>query len=150
CPVGDIASITVGSGDVAIEIIGRDPEKWHPATRETADHSLPFCVAAALVGGDITPRSFSPHQLKNPIQLDLMQKIRVEEVKAFSEQYPQTFTTKIDIHMTGGRNFMAQVDYPKGHPRRPLTDCELEEKFQRFAAGKISRNTISKLIRLVW
>lgn len=150
CPVEGITSITVGSGEVAIEIIGRDPEKWHPATRETADHSLPFCVAAALVDGDLTPLSFSPHKLKNPIQLDLMQKIRVEEVKAFSEQYPQTFTTKIDVHMIGGRNFTAQVDFPSGHPRRPLSDRELEEKLQQFTAGKISRNHTSKLIRLVW
>ena len=36
-----ITAIEVESFDVAIEIIGRDPEKWHPITRETADHSFP-------------------------------------------------------------------------------------------------------------
>ena len=34
-----VASIEIGSFDVAIEIIGRDSEKWKPKTRETADHS---------------------------------------------------------------------------------------------------------------
>ncbi|TLY21185.1 MAG: MmgE/PrpD family protein, partial [Nitrospirae bacterium] len=37
-----IRKIEIGSYDVAIEIIGRDPEKWRPRTRETADHSFPY------------------------------------------------------------------------------------------------------------
>ena len=36
-----LSDIEIGSYDVAIEIIGRDPEKWQPTTRETADHSFP-------------------------------------------------------------------------------------------------------------
>src|SRR5437867_5455792 len=41
-----IAEIEIGSYDVAIEIIGRDPEKWRTARRETADHSRASWVAA--------------------------------------------------------------------------------------------------------
>src|SRR3989442_5861652 len=40
-----ITDVEIGSYDVAIEIIGRDPEKWRPHTRETADHSFPYSVA---------------------------------------------------------------------------------------------------------
>ena len=46
-----LSDIEIGSYDVAIEIIGRDPEKWQPTTRETADHSFPYCVAVALLDG---------------------------------------------------------------------------------------------------
>src|SRR2546425_9736486 len=35
------------------DIIGKDPEKWRPKTRETADHSLPYCTAVALADGDV-------------------------------------------------------------------------------------------------
>jgi 2-methylcitrate dehydratase len=149
-PVHQFKSINVGSGDVAVEIIGRDPEKWHPQTRETADHSLPFCVAAALVDGEIVPQTFSRHRLKDPMLLDLMQKIRVEEIKEFSERYPETMSTRIDVHMIDGKAFTAQIDHPRGHPRRPLSDHELEIKFQELTSQNISRNDRTKLIQTVW
>ena len=43
-----IQSIEIATFRVAVEIIGKDPEKWRPKTRETADHSLPYCTAVAL------------------------------------------------------------------------------------------------------
>jgi 2-methylcitrate dehydratase len=150
CPVHQFESINVGSGDVAIEIIGRDPEKWHPNTRETADHSLPFCVAAALADGKITPQSFSRSRLNDTVLVDLMQKIRVEEIKDFSERYPEAMSTKIDVHMIDGKTFTAQVDHPRGHPRRPLSDHDLEMKFQELTSRRISRKDQTKLIQTVW
>ena len=38
---------------VHFEIIGQDPEKWAPRTRETADHSLLYCTAVALLDGEV-------------------------------------------------------------------------------------------------
>ena len=56
-------SIEIATFRVAVEIIGKDPEKWRPKTRETADHSLPYCTAVALVDGEISARQFSPERL---------------------------------------------------------------------------------------
>lgn len=150
CSVHRINSIIIGSGDVAIEIIGRDQEKWHPKTRETADHSLPFCVAVALADGKISPQSFSRHRLNDTVLLDLMQKVRVEEVKAFSERYPDAMPTKIDITMMDGKSFTAQIDHPRGHPRRPLSDRELELKFQKLTSRNIGRKDMTNVIQTVW
>ncbi len=55
-----IRSIEIATFRTAVEIIAKDPEKWKPKTRETADHSLPYCTAAALVDGEITARQFAP------------------------------------------------------------------------------------------
>ena len=150
CAVPRINSINVGSCDVAIEIIGRDPEKWHPKTRETADHSLPFCVAVAIADGKISPQSFSRYRLKDAVLLNLMQKVRIEEVKDFSERYPDVMPTKIELTMMDGMTFTAQVDHPKGHPRRPLSDRELELKFQKLTSRKIGRKDMTKVIQTVW
>jgi 2-methylcitrate dehydratase len=150
CDVQRIQSIIIGSGEVAIEIIGRDPEKWHPKTRETADHSLPYCVATAIRDGKISPESFSPLCLKSTVLSDLIQKIRVEEVKDFSERYPEVIPAKIDVSMMDGKTFTAQVDHPKGHPRRPLSDRDLEGKFQKLTARRIARKDMTKIIQTVW
>src|SRR5207247_7495129 len=54
--VGDARAVTaidIHTFDAAVDIIGKDPEKWRPKTRETADHSLPYCTAVALADGDV-------------------------------------------------------------------------------------------------
>ncbi len=61
-----IQAIEIATFRAAVEIIGKDPEKWRPKTRETADHSLPYCTAVALVDGEITARQFSPERLADP------------------------------------------------------------------------------------
>ncbi|MGD8621395.1 MAG: MmgE/PrpD family protein, partial [Anaerolineales bacterium] len=40
-----------------------DPSKYKPDTKETADHSLPFVVAAAAADGNVLPESFSDKKL---------------------------------------------------------------------------------------
>jgi 2-methylcitrate dehydratase len=79
-----------------------------------------------------------------------MQKIRVEEVKDFSERYPDAMSTKINVNIMDGRTFTAQVDHPKGHPRRPVSDHELELKFQKLTSRKFGRKDILKVIQTVW
>lgn len=56
--VDEIEAITIETFNAAVEIIGGEPEKWRPTTRETADHSLPYCVAVALTDGRVTLASF--------------------------------------------------------------------------------------------
>src|SRR3989475_7100881 len=55
---GQIESVLVESHDAAVDIIGSELEKWHPTSRETADHSLPYIVAVALADGEVTARQF--------------------------------------------------------------------------------------------
>ena len=54
----EIKSVTVESYQRLLGRGATDPEKWTPKSRETADHSVPFCVAAALLDGDITAATF--------------------------------------------------------------------------------------------
>lgn len=145
-----VHSIMVGSSAVAIEIIGRDPEKWHPRTRETADHSLPFCVAVALMDGRISPRSFSSAKLNDPALLRLMQKIHIEEDKEFSARYPRTMSTRILVTLRDGQQFHAHVDYAPGHPARPFTDRELESKFHALVGTRLGQAQTARLLRIVW
>jgi len=145
-----IAEIEVGSYDVAIEIIGRDQEKWRPATRETADHSLPYCVAAALLDGTVTVESFDPKRLTDQRVRALMQKVRVMEQEEFIGWYPKAMPTRVTVRTAGGNEYVKQVDYPLGHPRNPLSDREIEEKFRSLAAPIFDRGRAGKVIDMVW
>src|SRR3954467_14917171 len=43
--ISQISSVNIESHDASVDIIGSEPEKWKPETRETADHSLPYITA---------------------------------------------------------------------------------------------------------
>lgn len=145
-----ITEIEIGSYDVAVEIIGRDPEKWHPQTRETADHSFPYCVAVALLDGTVTLQSFGPKRLNDTTLQALMQKVRVVEQEEFKGWYPQAMPTRLSVRTPVGKEYVKQVDFPLGHPRNPMSDREVEEKFRTLAAGKLDHARAGKVIDLVW
>ena len=57
-----------------------DPAKYAPEGPEAADHSLPFCVAAALVDGELTPDAFEQGRWRNPEVRELMGRIETEAI----------------------------------------------------------------------
>ena len=145
-----ITGVEIGSYDVAIEIIGRDPEKWRPHTRETADHSFPYCVAVALLDGKVTLRSFEAKRLADPVLHTLMQKVRVIPQPDLVGCYPQAMPTRLTVRTKAGKAYVKQVDYPLGHPKNRMADHEVEDKFCRLAAGKLDRGRMNKVIDSVW
>jgi len=145
-----ITDVEIGSYDVAIEIIGRDPEKWRPHTRETADHSFPYCVAVALLDGKVTLRSFDVKRLTDPALHELMQKVRVVPQPEFVGRYPQAMPTRITVRTRAGKDYVKQIDYPLGHPKNRMSDHDVESKFRRLAAGKLDRARMKKVIDVVW
>lgn len=145
-----VTEVEIGSYDVAIEIIGRDPEKWHPRTRETADHSFPYCVAVALQDGIVTLRSFGERRLSDPALQALMQKVKVIEQPEFRGWYPEGMPTRVTARTKAGKEYVKQVDYPLGHPRNPMSDREVEEKFRDLAREKLDRKAAGRLIEFVW
>jgi 2-methylcitrate dehydratase len=145
-----ITGIEIGSYDVAIEIIGRDPEKWNPRTRETADHSFPYCVAVALLDGKVTLRSFGGKRLTDSALHELMQKVRVVPQPEFVGRYPETMATRITVRTKAGTDYVQQVDFPLGHPQHRMSDREVEDKFCRLAMGKLDRRRMTKVIDAVW
>ena len=148
--IEQIVDIEIGSYDVAIEIIGRDPEKWQPATRETADHSFPYCVAVALLYGHVTLQSFGPKRLHDPAVRDLMKKICVVEQPEFMGCYPKTMPTRITVKTHAGKAYMSQADVPVGHPGNPMSDRDLEAKVRRLVTSRLNRSRIDRLIEFVW
>ena len=56
----------------------------------------------------------------------------------------------VTIRTTDGREFTKQLDYPKGDPRNPLSDREIEEKFDALAAPVMSRAARKRVKEAVW
>jgi 2-methylcitrate dehydratase len=134
-------------------LIGRgatDPEKWVPKSRETADHSVPFCVAAALLDGAVTAHTFYSARFLDRDVIELMAKITLREDSAFTSQYPAKWNCRLVAETFAGARHEVHVTYPKGHPENPFSDAEVEEKFLRLAESSLGKPRCRKFIDWAW
>lgn len=148
--VGAIASIEVEGYQTAVFMMGSDASRWAPATRETADHSLPYCIAMALLDGRVTRDSFAESRLHDPAIAELMRKVKVNEDPALSAQYPESAPGRVTIRMVSGETHVLEIRYPKGHEKSPMTDDEIERKFLDLSSGRLDRERCGKALDALW
>lgn len=147
--IGDwqnIDKILIESFEAAVSIIGSEPEKWRPTSRETADHSMGYCVVLALRDGDVTRESFSDENIRDPQVLALLDKIQIVETDECNAGYPDGIPNKLIITLAGGKAVSKLVKYPRGHAGNPMSDEEVVAKFKRQASGVVSDATAERII----
>ena len=127
-----------------------DPSKYDPRSKETADHSLPYVIAAALVDRQVTPAQFTMEKIMDPAIRAQLKKIEVVADPEIEKVFPALQRVIVNITTKDGRTFTRQLDYPKGDPRNPLTDTEIEEKFAALAEGVLSMRAQHKLKDAIW
>lgn len=147
---GEIQSLVV---ETYSRLLGRganDAEKWTPKSRETADHSVPFCVAVALLDGDLTSRTFDSERFLDKDAIELMAKITLREDPAFTEQYPAIWNCRLVAETFAGVRHEVHVSYPKGHPENPFSDLAVEEKFCRLAEPLLGKARCRTFLDWAW
>jgi 2-methylcitrate dehydratase len=144
-----VAKIHIRSLARSADILA-DPSKYDPRSKETADHSLPYVIAAALVDRQVTPLQFAPEKIMDPAIRAQLKKVEVVADPEIEKVFPALQRVIVTIRTTDGREFTKQLDYPKGDPRNPLTDREVEEKFEALAAPVLSAEAQKKVKDAVW
>jgi 2-methylcitrate dehydratase len=145
-----IAAIDIHTFDAAVDIIGKDPEKWCPKTRETADHSLPYCTAVALADGDVTLAQFAPQRISDSALLDLVAKVKVHRDAGLSARYPRGIPNRLTITLTDGRKLVKEVEFPRGHAENPMTDAEVEQKFRTLVEPRYGKDRAGRILAACW
>jgi 2-methylcitrate dehydratase len=141
--------------EVAVKTVARaadilsDPSKYKPTSKETADHSLPYCLAAAIVDGMVTPAQFKDSKLKDPVIWELLPKIKVSAHPEFEKLFPRLKATEVTIKTTSGQNHTLRVDYPKGDYRDPMSDEELLDKFDSMVLPKMGQQKRDRMVDMI-
>ncbi len=135
-PYNEIESVTITTIARACDILF-DPHKYRPESRETADHSLPYCIAAALVDHRITTQSFSEEKLRDPRIWEVIDRIKGEASMEFEAMFPAKQPSKVVVRTKDGREFSEYLEYPKGDPREPMTLEDLDNKFDGLSSALI-------------
>ncbi|MCH8340394.1 MAG: MmgE/PrpD family protein [Chloroflexi bacterium] len=121
-----------------------------PKTKETADHSLPYVIAAALVDGNVLPESFSDEKLKDPRIREVLQKIKVVSDPEIDELFPRIKRARVTITTTDGQRYTAQTDVAKGDPADPMSDEDIIAKFRANARGVLSSERMDEVTEATW
>ncbi len=148
--IDNIARIDIDTFNAAVDIIGKDPEKWRPKTRETADHSLPYCTAVALADGNVTEAQFEPSRFTDEKLLGLVARIALHRDAALNARYPRGIPNRLRVTLADGRVLVREVEFPRGHAMNPMTDAELEQKFRRLVEPRYGKERADRILETCW
>lgn len=126
-----------------------DPHKYRPESRETADHSLPYCIAAALVDHEVTTKSFSEEKMKDKRIWEVIDRIKGEASEEFERMFPARQPSKVVVTTKDGREFSAYLEYPKGDPREPMTIEDIETKFNALSDGLLTAERQADIKKMI-
>jgi 2-methylcitrate dehydratase len=145
----DVAEVHVRTTTRGADILS-DPSKYQPTTKETADHSLPYCIAAAIADGNVLPSSFEEKKLRDPRIWALLPKIKVVADPEIDGLFPAVKRAIVRITTTGGASYEEQVDHAKGRPQNPMSDDEIVAKFSANAAEVLTPEGQDRVIEATW
>src|SRR5881296_3492698 len=146
----EVKSMTIESHDASVDIIGSEPEKWKPETRETADHSLPYITAIALIDGKVTDQQFQPSRFTDPAIWKFLENVKVTRNAELSSLYPGAVANIVHVTLKDGRTLTKRVDYPLGNAKNPVSDVELERKFLHLVAPALGRDHCARILQCAW
>jgi 2-methylcitrate dehydratase len=127
-----------------------DAPKFDPVNRETADHSMPYILARALLDGDVYADSYSPAKFNDPAARALMTKMTFGPVAGWEGLGAARITIRKkngeertwDTY--NGARVLGEAEYPK------LTDEEVTAKFNRACAYAHIADAQRDRARTVW
>ncbi len=147
-----VACIEVDIFDVAHKIIGggEEGDKTRVSTKEQADHSLPYMLAAALCDGDLQPAQYTPDRIAAPDVQDLLRRVHVRSDAYLSARFPEELSCRIGVVLRGGRRLVVDKRDYEGFPSRPMSWEHVCRKFHGLAAPFIPAERRDAIAEVVW
>lgn len=115
-----------------------DAQVRAPRSQEEAEYSLPYCVAAMAVHGELGPRQVSEGGWEDPRVLDLAQRIDLALAPDLDARFPAEALARVAIVTHDGARFESEVLPAQGGPEDPLTPTEIRAKFGRLVEGTLA------------
>jgi 2-methylcitrate dehydratase len=128
----------------------KSPQYWDPTTRETADHSTPYLIAAAMIDGEVTEKTLTPARFRDPTILALVQKISMQPEESYAADFPRTFQCRLETTLKSGEVVSVYQVNPRGHYSNPMSDAELEQKFLSQTEGVLPSAQARALLDQLW
>lgn len=148
--VRDIREVHVRTSQSGLSIMADGPEKWRPSNRETADHSIPYTAAVALMYGTVDLKYFDEKYLHDEALLQLVSRIQCAPSEEATRRGAEMNLCELDVVMGSGQRTSIRVEYHRGHWRNPMSDAEMERKFRSLVAQMLPAARVDALLGQLW
>jgi len=137
---GQIAAVRVETYAFAWQSVGSGEHRWDPQSRESADHSIPYVTAAALVDGTVGPAQFRPDRLRDPLLRQVMSRVEVVPDDEFTARHQTAVPehhSRVTVTMKDGSEVVGRSGGEHGDPSDVMNPLQVEDKFRKVAAGML-------------
>jgi 2-methylcitrate dehydratase len=151
--IADIDRVKVEVYERAKVGMGTGEHHWHPDSRETADHSIPYVVAASLIDKRLTPASFGDSRRLSDELRGLLPKVDVvtnDEFSAAYERVPVEHRTRVTAVLKNGRQVIGYAGGDEGDLSQPKSDAQIEEKFLALTRGSLGDERAQEALAALW
>jgi 2-methylcitrate dehydratase len=132
-------------------LVTQRAEPWKPTSRETADHSLPYIVAAAVLDGQIKVSSFDQGPVLDPKrQKFLAEKVVVEPSKELTKGGKGGYLSRVEIVDADERVHVGEAKAPPGHTLNPFTNADFDQKFHDNVDPLYGAARVAQIVKSVW
>jgi 2-methylcitrate dehydratase len=147
----DVDEITIDIFDVAYHIIGggEEGDKTIVRTKEEADHSLQYMVAAALLDGQVMPEQYKQDRIESEDIQSLLKKVTVSPKQAFSDRFPDEMPSKLTVRLKSGETYNIEKNDYEGFHTRPMSWETVNKKFSNLAKPYTSLELREQITALV-
>jgi 2-methylcitrate dehydratase PrpD len=149
----DIAAIELGVPASVLRTIGEPlEEKMRPQSGYHAAFSGPFTVASALLGGGglgLYLDDFTDERARDPQRLDLAERVRCVPDVDCDRIFPLRLPARLRVRTGGGEEQEVFIRSSRGGPGHPLSDDELQLKFDLNASRRLPPDQVDSLRALV-
>lgn len=130
-----VAHVEIDIFDVAHKIIcgGDEGDKTIVRTKEQADHSLQYMVAAALCDGELLPAQYAAQRILASDVQSLLHRVTVRPDPGFSARFPEEMGCRLRITLRNGQHYGVEKQDYVGFHTRPISWEGAVAKFQRLA-----------------
>ncbi|OWW21624.1 MmgE/PrpD family protein [Noviherbaspirillum denitrificans] len=141
-----IRSIAVDTYQAALDVTGNAD----PQSAQQARFSLPYVISHALLYGSVRLNAFTETRLSDERTRALMRRVSLNADPELSAKFPAVRAARVTITTEDGRTFQHFSPYRKGDPEAPLTDGELNDKFDELVAPVIGAGPALQLRDKLW
>lgn len=142
----DISKVIVRTANVIRVQCGFE---YEPLSVLQAQMSLQYCIAAALLEGQVLLDQFAQEKISDPRILEMAKRVEIVVDPEIDEVYPEKFANKVELVLKNGKSLIARIDFPTGSPENPMSFQQVVDKFKSQASGILTEDRINAIIEKV-
>lgn len=137
----EVDSITIRGNPLVLQLTG----KKTPATGLEGKFSIYHAAAISLITGQAGVKEFSDEAVARRDVIELRDRVHVE-----TDSSVRADESYVTVRMDNGSVYSKHVEYALGSLQKPMSDKQLENKFQKLAEGVLPQLQIVTLLQQLW